>query len=56
MILGCKVGQISSISDYGLYQGNSEADEVNLCASNQTEFKTELPDCKYLSDKKSKVS
>jgi len=31
--LGCQTGTITDITDWGVYEGNSEADVQNLCTS-----------------------
>ena len=46
---------ITEITDYGVYEGNSEADIENLCTSKTDIYDTELTECSYLSKDSSKV-
>ena len=53
--MGCTYGKISNVTDFGVYNANSDADIANLCSSTHKLYDTKLPNCAYLSNKSSRL-
>ena len=50
ILLGCQHGSIKNITDWGVYERDSQADIMDLCISKLSTVGTNLPDCSYLSN------
>lgn len=50
ILLGCQHGSIKNITDWGVYERDSQADIMDLCSSKLSTVGTNLPDCSYLSN------